>query len=155
MLINPDNVPETKSTNYPEPFKRLVAGRSKKRLGDAAGLTNFGVNLVKLEPGSWSSIRHWHLLQDEFIYIIQGEVTLVTNAGEQLLKSGNMVGFPAGEADGHHIINRSDSLVIYLEIGDRTAGDEVTYPDADLLAHNSSGTWIFTRKDGSNKDIEH
>jgi uncharacterized cupin superfamily protein len=152
MLINPDNVPEKKSTNYPEPFKNLVAGRSKKRLGDAAGLTNFGVNLVKLEPGSWSSIRHWHLLQDEFIYIIQGEVTLVTNAGEQLLKSGDMVGFPAGEADGHHLINHSDSLVIYLEIGDRTAGDEVTYPDADLLAHNSSGTWTFTRKDGSSFD---
>ena len=149
MLIDPDKVPEDRGTNYPEPFRHLVGGRIKKRLGNSAGLTNFGVNLVKLEPGSWSSIRHWHSQQDEFIYIIQGEVTLVTNAGKQVLQPGNMAGFPAGEANGHHLINHSNGVVIYLEIGDHASTDQVTYPDADLLAKNSPDGWIFTGKDGS------
>lgn len=149
MLINPEEVPETKGSNYPEALKKLVAGRTKKRLGDAAKLTNFGVNLVKLEPGSWSSIRHWHLKQDEFIYIVDGEVTLVTNAGKQILKPGDMAGFPAGEADGHHLINHSNSTVIYLEIGDRTAEEQVIYPDEDLVANYNSGSWQFIHKDGS------
>ena len=149
MLINLQAVPESTGTNYPEPFKALVAGRIRKRLGDAAGLTNFGVNLVKLQPGSWSSIRHWHSLQDEFIYVLEGELTLVTHGGEQVLKPGTAAGFPAGEADGHHLINRSDTVAVYLEIGDRTAGDEVTYPDADLVAKRSSEGDVFTHKDGS------
>ena len=148
MIINPENIPEKIGSNYPEPFKALVAGRIKKRLGDAANLKNFGVNLVKLQPGSWSSVRHWHLQQDEFIYILEGEVTLVNNSGEHLLKPGDAAGFPAGEADGHHLINRSNSLVIYLEIGDRTPGDEVTYPDADLCAKSTATGWQFTHKNG-------
>ena len=149
MLINPDRVPERTGSNYPEAFKHLVAGRYKKRLGDAAGLNNFGVNLVKLEPGSWSSIRHWHSKQDEFIYILEGEIVLVTNSDEQILKPGDAAGFPAGEADGHHLINRSDAAVIYLEIGDRTPEDEVTYPETDLVAKHTVKGWIFTHKDGS------
>ena len=149
MLINPEEVSDKKGSNYPEAFKKFVAGRSKKRLGDAAGLTNFGVNLVKLEPGSWSSIRHWHLKQDEFIYIVEGQVTLVTNAGKQILKPGDAAGFPAGEADGHHLVNHSSSIVTYLEIGDRTADERVTYPDEDLVANYNSQGWAFTRKDGS------
>ena len=148
MLINPDEIPENTSTNYPEAFKQLVSGRIKKRVGDAAGLSNFGVNLVKLEPGSWSSIRHWHSHQDEFIYIIEGEITLVTNAGEKILKSGDMAGFPAGEANGHHLINNSAQVVTYLEIGDRTAGDTVTYPDHDLIAKHHQSGWVFTKKNG-------
>ena len=148
MLINPDEIPESTSTNYPEVFKKLVSGRIRKRLGNAAGLTNFGVNLVKLEPGSWSSIRHWHSHQDEFIYIIEGEITLATNTGEQVLKPGDMAGFPAGETNGHHLINNSPQIVTYLEIGDRTAGDTVTYPDHDLVAKHSKNGWVFTKKNG-------
>ena len=148
MLINPDEIPDNTSTNYPKPFKHLVSGRIRKRLGNGAGLTNFGVNLVKLEPGSWSSIRHWHSHQDEFIYIIEGEITLVTNDGERVLKSGEMAGFPAGIDDGHHLINHSKQTVIYLEIGDRTPGDVVTYPDTDLVARHSQDGWIFTKKNG-------
>jgi uncharacterized cupin superfamily protein len=149
MLINPQDVPDKKSSNYPNKFKPLVAGRSKKRLGDAAGLKNFGVNLVKLEPGSCSALRHWHTQQDEFIYVLEGEVILVTNEGEQTLTAGMTAGFPAGVADGHHLINRSSLVAIYLEIGDRTPEDEVTYPDDDLIAKHSPNGWIFTHKDGS------
>lgn len=149
MLIDPQEIPEKKGSNYPEQFSSFVAGRSKKRLGDAAGIKNFGVNLVKLEPGSCSAIRHWHAKQDEFIYILEGEVTLVTNAGEQTLKASMAAGFPAGEADGHHLINRSNSVTIYLEIGDRTPEEEVNYPDVDLMAKHSPNGWIFTQKDGS------
>ncbi len=149
MLINPQEIPERKGSNYPEEFKSLVAGRSKKPLGDAAGLKNFGVNLVTLQPRSWSSIRHWHSKQEEFIYILEGEVTLVTDSGEQTLKPGNMAGFPAGNADGHHLINKSDSVVLYLEIGDRTPEDEVNYPDTDLIAKYTPQGWIFTRQDGT------
>ncbi|WP_036479720.1 cupin domain-containing protein [Myxosarcina sp. GI1] len=149
MLIDPKLVPEHSSTNYPEPFKHLVAGRIRQRIGNAAGLTNFGVNIVKLQPGSRSALGHWHLRQDEFIYVIEGEITLVTNSGEHILTAGDMAGFPAGEADGHHLINRSNYIVTYLEIGDRTAGDEVTYPDDDLAAKRTSEGDVFTRKDGS------
>jgi uncharacterized cupin superfamily protein len=149
MLIDPQKIPDRKSSNYPEQFKPLVAGRIKKRLGDAAGLKNFGVNLVKLEPGSCSALRHWHSNQDEFIYILSGEVTLVTNAGEQILHSGMAAGFPAGEADGHHLINRSNAVVEYLEVGDRTPNDVANYPDDDLIAKDNSGVWVFAHKDGS------
>lgn len=152
MIVDPENVADRKSSIYPEQFKPLVAGRIKKRLGDAAGLKNFGVNLVKLEPGSRSALRHWHTKQDEFIYILQGEVTLVTNAGEQILRSGMVAGFPAGEEDGHHLINRSNAIVVYLEVGDRTPQDLVTYPDDDLTAKDNFGTWVFAHKDGSPYD---
>ncbi|NJL70003.1 MAG: cupin domain-containing protein [Microcoleus sp. SM1_3_4] len=148
MIINPENVPESTGSNYPQQFKSAVAGRVKKRLGNAAGLQNFGVNLVKLAPGSCSALRHWHSRQDELIYVLEGEVTLVTNAGEELLKPGMAAGFPAGEADGHHLVNRSNSDVVYLEMGDRTSGDEVDYPDEDLIAKDSGNGWIFTRKNG-------
>ncbi len=149
MVINPQDVPDSKSSNYPEQFKSLVAGRVKKRLGEAAGVKNFGVNLVKLEPGSCSALRHWHSSQDEFIFILEGEVTLVTNAGEQTLRPGMAAGFPAAEADGHHLINRSSEVVVYLEVGDRIPHDIVTYPDCDLMAKDDSGRWVFAHKDGS------
>ena len=149
MLINPENIPARTTSIYPEIFKPVVAGRSKQSLGDAAGLKNFGVNLVKLAPGSCSALRHWHTKQDEFIYVIEGEITLVTNAGEQTLKPGMAAGFPAGEADGHNLINRSNSIAIYLEIGDRTPDEQVDYPDMDLVAKHSPNGWVFTHKDGS------
>ena len=156
MIVNPENVPESIGSNYPQQFKSAVAGRVKKRLGEAAGLQNFGVNLVRLAPGSCSALRHWHTRQDEFIYVLEGEVNLVANSGEQVLKSGMAAGFPAGDADGHHLVNRTDSDVVYLEIGDslrdsfasRTSGDSVNYPDDDLIAKASEKGWIFTHKNG-------
>ena len=148
MIVDPKNVPESTGSNYPQQFKYAIAGRVKKRLGDAARLQNFGVNLVRLAPGSCSTLRHWHTCQDEFIYVLEGEVTLITNLGEQVLKSGMAAGFPAGDADGHHLINHTDSDVVYLEIGDRTSGDSVNYPDDNLIAKSGDNGWIFTRKDG-------
>lgn len=148
MIVNPEDVAEITTSNYPQQFKPVVAGRVKKRLGNAAGLKNFGVNLVRLAPGSCSALRHWHSCQDELIYVLEGDVSLVTNTGEQVLKPGMAAGFPAGDVDGHHLVNRSNSDVVYLEIGDRTSGDSAHYPDDDLIAQASGNGWIFTRKNG-------
>ena len=101
MIVNPENVPDSTGSNYPQQFKSAVAGRVKKRLGNAAGLVNFGVNLVRLAPGSCSALRHWHSRQDELVYVLEGEVTLISNSGEQVLQPGMAAGFPAGDADGH------------------------------------------------------
>ena len=149
MIINPENIPQRTTSNYPEQFQPRVAGRIKQALGNAAGIKNFGVNLVQLLPGSSSSLRHWHSKQDEFIYVIEGEITLITNAGEQILTTGMMAGFPAGEASGHHLINKSNKVVVYLEVGDRTPNDEAHYPDDDLVASAGENGWIFLHKDGS------
>jgi len=149
MIINPENVTNNYGSNYPEQFKPVVAGRTKKRLGNAASLQNFGVNLVELAPGSASALRHWHDKQDEFIYVLSGEITLVTDAGEKILTVGDCAGFAAKVADGHCLINRSNAIATYLEIGDRTANDKVVYPDDDLIAQYSVDGWIFTRKDGT------
>jgi len=148
MIINPKNVPDVTGSNYPEQFKSAVAGRVKKRLGDAAGLQNFGVNLVRLAPGSCSALRHWHSRQDELVYVLEGEVTLIANSGEEVLKPGMAAGFAAGDADGHYLVNRSNSDVVYLEIGDRTSGDDVHYPDDDLIAKSNGKSQIFTHKNG-------
>ncbi len=156
MIVNPENVPDSTGSNYPQQFQSAVAGRVKKRLGNAAGLRNFGVNLVRLAPGSCSALRHWHTRQDELIYILEGEVSLMANSGEQVLKPGMAAGFPAGDADGHHLVNRTNADVVYLEIGDslrdsfasRTSGDSANYPDDDLIAKASGNGWIFTRKNG-------
>jgi uncharacterized cupin superfamily protein len=142
-------VPEWSTTGYPEPYKSRVAGRHRRRLGDAAGLANFGVNLTRLDPGAESSMRHWHTKQDEFIYVLGGEVTLVTDAGRQKLTPGMAAGFPAGRADGHQLVNETKKPVLYLEIGDRTPGDGATYSEADLAAKLVDGKWVFTHKDGS------
>jgi uncharacterized cupin superfamily protein len=147
--LDPETVAPAQGSNYPEHFKPRVAGRRKRRLGNALGLTNFGVNLTTIEPGSSSALRHWHLKQDEFIYIVSGELVLVTDAGEQLLTAGNCAGFPAGKADGHHLVNRSARDAVYLEVGDRTPGDGAQYPDDDLVARAIAGGWTFTRKDGT------
>ncbi len=147
--IDPASVEPKAGSNYPEQFKPRVAGRSKRRLGDALGLKNFGVNLTTIKPGSASALRHWHAKQDEFIYIVSGELLLVTDAGEQLLTAGMCAGFPAGKADGHHLVNRSARDAVYLEVGDRTLGDAADYPDDDLVARAVEGGWEFTRKDGT------
>ena len=107
--FDPKDLPETSSTGYPEPYKSRVAGRHRRRLGDHAGLKNFGVNLTRLDPGAESSMRHWHMKQDEFIYVVEGEITLVTDAGRQKLTPGMAAGFPAGKADGHQLVTRRAS----------------------------------------------
>ena len=147
--LDPAQVPAVTGTNYPQQFREAVAGRSKRRLGDALGLTIFGVNLTTIKPGSQSALRHWHSAQDEFIYMLEGELVLVTDAGEQVLEPGMCAGFPAGKADGHHLVNRSDRDAVYLEVGDRTANDAVTYPDNDMAAPaTADGSRRFTKKDG-------
>jgi uncharacterized cupin superfamily protein len=147
--IDARSVPSVSSTNYPEQFRQFVAGRSKRRLGDAFGLKNFGVNLTTLAPGAMSALRHWHVKQDEFVYILEGECILATDAGEQVLRPGMAAGFPAGKKDGHHLINRSDRDAVYLEIGDRLPGDAADYPDLDMVTRQSSdGKWVYYRRSG-------
>jgi uncharacterized cupin superfamily protein len=147
--LDPATVPGATTTNYPDAFKPRVAGRAKQKLGDALGLKNFGVNRTMLKPGAASALRHWHVTQDEFVYILSGELVLVTDAGEQLLTAGMAAGFPAGRADGHHLVNRSERDAVYLEVGDRSAGDGASYPDDDLEARAVAGGWQFTHKDGT------
>lgn len=147
--FDPRELPESSSTGYPEPYKSRVAGRFRRRLGDHAGLKNFGVNLTRLDPGAESSMRHWHAKQDEFIYVLEGEITLVTGAGRQKLRPGMAAGFPAGKADGHQLVNETETPVLYLEIGDRTPDDSASYPDVDLAVRMVEGKWVFTHKDGS------
>jgi uncharacterized cupin superfamily protein len=139
-----------RATGYPPDLAVKIEGRSKHVLGDLFGLANFGVNLTRLAPGAASSLRHAHSRQDEFVYIVQGTPTLVTNAGETKLQPGSCAGFPAGTGDAHTVVNRTDAEVVYLEVGDRSAGDVVTYPDDDLAAvAGEDGKWVYTRKDGS------
>src|SRR2546423_3781484 len=121
-----------KPSNYPEPFASRMAGREKRPLGDLFGLANFGVNLTRLAPGGISALRHAHSKQDEFIYVLAGRPTLVTDAGETLLALGMCAGFKSGSSDGHHLVNRTKEEVVYLEVGDRAKGDEGSYPDDDL-----------------------
>ena len=147
--FDPRDLPETSSTGYPEPYKSRVAGRHRRRLGDHAGLKNFGVNLTRLDPGAESSMRHWHAKQDEFVYVVEGEITLVTDAGRQKLRPGMAAGFPAGKADAHQLVNETQKPVLYLEIGDRTPGERASYPDVDLAMRTADGKIVFTHKDGS------
>ena len=140
--------PRARSSNYPEPFASRMAKREKRALGDAFGLGNFGVNLTRLAPGGESALLHRHSKQDEFIYVLEGEPTLVTDQGEMILAPGMCAGFPAGGV-AHHIVNRSDRDAVYLEIGDRRPGDEGSYPVDDLKAVLVEGKWQFTHKDGT------
>jgi uncharacterized cupin superfamily protein len=142
--------PRERPSNYPEPFASRMKGREKRPLGDLFGLTNFGVNLTRLAPGAQSALRHAHTKQDEFVYILDGHPTLVTDAGETPLEPGMCAGFRAGSGDAHHLVNRSGAHVLYLEIGDRTPGDAASYPDDDLQAVlGADGKWRFVRKDGT------
>lgn len=141
--------PRTRPSNYPEPFASRMAGREKQPLGDLFGLTNFGVNLTRLAPNAISSLRHAHSKQDELIYILQGRPTLHTDEGRTPLAPGMCAGFKAGTGNGHHLINETAEDVVYLEIGDRTPGDEGSYPDDDLKAMLVEGKWKFVHKDGT------
>jgi uncharacterized cupin superfamily protein len=141
--------PRQKRTNYPEPFASRMAGREKRPLGDRFGLKSFGVNLTRLAPGGESALLHRHSHQDEFVYILEGTPTLVTDEGETELRPGCCAGFRAG-GRAHHLVNRSASDVLYLEMGDRTPGDAADYPEDDLAARlGPDGQWIMTRKDGT------
>lgn len=145
-----DAPPRSRPSNYPEPFASRMAGRRKRPLGDLFGLTNFGVNLTCLPPGGVSALRHAHSKQDEFVYILSGRPVLITDAGETLLSPGVCAGFRAGTGNGHHLVNRTIEDVLYLEVGDRTANDSVTYPDDDLQAVlGAHGKWQFAHKDGA------
>lgn len=141
--------PRTKPSNYPEPFASRMAGREKRALGDLFGLSNFGVNLTRLVPGAGSALRHAHSKQDEFLYVLEGFPVLITDHGETPLAPGMCAGFKAGTGNGHQLVNRTEGEVLYLEIGDRTPGDSVTYPDDDLKAIlGSDANWVFVHKDG-------
>lgn len=139
----------TKPSNYPEPFASRMAGRHKRPLGDLFGLSNFGVNLTRLSPGAVSALRHAHTRQDEFVYILEGHPTLHTDEGRRPLAPGDCAGFPAGSGNGHRLINETDADVVYLEVGDRTAGDQASYPDDDLQAISLDGQWRFAHKTGT------
>ena len=149
FLVASEVPPRTKPSVYPEPFASRMRGREKRVLGDAFGLTNFGVNLTRLAPGATSALRHAHSKQDEFIYILEGQPTLHTDEGKTQLLPGMCVGFKAGTGNGHCLINETSAEVVYLEVGDRTPGDEGTFPDDDLKAALVQGKWAFTHKDGS------
>jgi len=144
-----DVEPRRKPSNYPEPFFSRMNGREKRQLGEQFGLSNFGVNLTRLAPGGISALRHYHSKQDEFIYILEGYPTLITDAGETALSPGMCAGFKAGVPNGHMLVNQSAEEVVYLEVGDRTPGDEGSYPDDDLKAEMGEGGWRFTHKDGT------
>lgn len=144
-----DAPPRTKPSNYPEPFASRMGGREKRPLGDRFGLRNFGVNLTTLKPGAMSALRHAHTRQDEFVYVLQGRPTLVTDAGRTPLAPGMCAGFAAGTGDGHHLVNETDEDVLYLEVGDRSLGDSASYPDDDLQAVAVDGRWTFLHKDGT------
>jgi uncharacterized cupin superfamily protein len=137
------------TTVYPDEFKPVVRGREKHVLGDVAGLTQFGVNLTRLKPGSASSLRHWHETEDEFIFLVEGELTLIEDEGETLLKRGDAAGFKAGVANGHHLINKSSRDAVYLEIGTRATRDHAHYPDVDMdLVRDEQGKFRITHKSG-------
>jgi uncharacterized cupin superfamily protein len=146
--LDPATVKPRVGSIYPAPFAQHVAGREKRALGDPFGLTQFGVNLTTLAPGSWSSQRHWHANEDEFIYVLEGEATLVTDAGEFILGPGMAAGFPAGRPDGHHLINRGTRPVHYLEIGTRAATEEAHYSDIDMMGRKRDGAFSFLHKNG-------
>lgn len=148
-LVAAEIPPRAKQSNYPEPFAARMRGRDKRAIGDAFGLTNFGVNLTRLAPGATSAIRHAHSRQDELVYVLEGRPTLRTDAGETRLGPGMCAGFKAGTGNAHHLVNDTSEDVVYLEVGDRTPGDEVVYPDDDLRAALQGGHWKFFHKDGT------
>jgi uncharacterized cupin superfamily protein len=146
--LDPSTVAEIRGSGYPEPYRSRMGDRVKQKLGDAAGLTRFGVNLVRLGPGGESALRHWHTLEDEFVYVLEGELTLVTDDGEQRLAAGMCAGYRAGRRDAHHLINRGRQPASYLEIGNRIDGDNALYPDDDLMWCEDEAGVFAAHKDG-------
>ena len=145
--IELSEVPVRQGSGYPEEFRGPCAGRTRRRLGDAAGLRDFGVNLMTLPPGGWSSQRHWHSEEDEFVVVLDGELVLVEDAGETPLRAGDCAGFPKNSGNGHHLQNRSARPAVYLEVGSRHHADLITCPDIDMTSSSLDG--LFTHKDGT------
>jgi uncharacterized cupin superfamily protein len=144
--IDLTTVPERTGSDYPAPFAQHAAARSRQALGNAGGLRDFGVNLTRLPPGAWSSQRHWHTAEDELVYVLSGELTLITDAGEQTLRAQDCATFAKGVPDGHHLINHGAETAVYLEIGSRRQDDTCHYPDVDL--HYDGAVGHYTHKDG-------
>jgi len=145
--IDPASVPFRQGSGYPPPFDAPCAARTRRRLGDAGGLRDFGVNLMTLLPGGWSSQRHWHRDEDEFVHVLEGELTLVEDDGETLLRAGDSAAFPKNSGNGHHLINRSSATAVYLEVGSRDPCDLITCSDIDMMSSSVDGR--FTHKDGT------
>jgi uncharacterized cupin superfamily protein len=148
VIRDPMNLAGRRTTIYPTRFAAGFDKRLKRALGDAGGLTQFGVNLTTLEPGAMSALRHWHTHEDEFVFVLEGEVMLVTDAGEELLGAGMAATFPAGEPNGHQLVNRSAASATYLEVGTRSPVEDVVYPDVDLRFLKRDGRASFVRKSG-------
>ena len=146
--IDIDAIAEDNSCAYPAPFHEIAKGRFRKRLGDAGGLTQFGVNLCRIEPGSASAQRHWHKEEDELVYVLKGEVTLIEDEGETVLRPGDVATFKAGVENGHHLVNRSDRDALILEIGNRPESEVVDYPDLDLVLHYDEDEDRFLHRSG-------
>lgn len=140
-------VPERKGTNYPRPFDQPCLDRIRQRLGNAGGIEDFGVNLMHLPPGGWSSQRHWHSHEDEFVWILEGELVLVEDQGETLLRAGDCAAFPKNSGNGHHMVNRSGEVAVYLEVGSRSGDDVTFYSSIDMMSPNSDGS--YRHKDGT------
>lgn len=149
-IVAAEAPPRARGSRFPASLATRMAGREKRPLGDLFGLTHFGVNLTRLAPGAASALRHAHSLQDELVYVLEGEPTLVTESGECLLRPGMCAGFKAGAGNAHHLVNRSRADVVFLEVGDRSAGDSVRYPDDDIQARlGPDGQWQYAHKDGT------
>jgi uncharacterized cupin superfamily protein len=146
--IDPHELTASTGSGYPEPYRSRVLPREKRALGDASGLTKIGINHTTLAPGAASSMRHWHTHEDELIYVLQGELVLVTDAGERSLRAGQCAGFPAGHPDGHQLINRGKAPAVYLEISNRDDEDAAQYPDVDLCWNAPEARGRYTHKDG-------
>jgi uncharacterized cupin superfamily protein len=146
--IDIDKVKASTRAYYPAPFDKLVAGRETKRLGDAVGLTQFGVSLVRLKPGAAAGVRHWHESEDEFVYVLEGEATLVEDEGETQLRAGDAAGFKAGVANGHSMVNKSQADVVMLVVGTRAKSERGHYPDVDLAYEFDGKTFRFLHKSG-------
>ncbi len=146
VLTDPLALAPRTSSAYPTQFQLPAGTREKRALGNALGLSHFGVNLTRILPGGMTAHRHWHTEQDEFVYVLEGELVLVTDEGETVLRGGMAAGFPAGVANGHHLINRGDAPATVLEVGDRPPNDRAEYPDVDLRVKMVDGAWVFSDK---------
>ena len=145
--IDIDKVPKRQGAGYPPQFSAMSKDRIRQRLGDVGGLKDFGINLMHLPPGNWSAQRHWHSHEDEFVYVLEGEVVLIEDGGETLLRAGDCAAFPKNSGNGHHLINRSSADALYLEIGSRSCEDAITCSDVDMMSPSSDGR--FLHKDGT------
>lgn len=144
--IDVKKLPVRKGSGYPAPYHETAGERTKKALGDAGGLTQFGVNLTELPPGAWSSQRHWHSAEDELVYVLSGEVTLITDDGEEVLRAGDVATFPHNTPNGHHLINKSNAPATYLEVGTRSEFDTCYYPDIDMMTDHASQAYVHRPK---------